>query len=132
MRALATGARAYLLESATDEDLRPAVRAVAAGKNCMTEDAIVAVQSEWNGWRTAMVRVGNLEDVHWAQPSGAPKPLIHAVVSCDRIRSGEIDHRCELTRPPHHLLVCVLKCHTAASVYEELSRRAAAVAPLRI
>jgi DNA-binding NarL/FixJ family response regulator len=32
MRALAAGARAYLLKSATDEDLMPAVRAVAAGK----------------------------------------------------------------------------------------------------
>ena len=32
MRALAVGARAYLLKSATDEDLIPAVRAVAAGK----------------------------------------------------------------------------------------------------
>jgi DNA-binding NarL/FixJ family response regulator len=32
MRALAAGARAYLLKSATDEDLIPAVRAVSAGK----------------------------------------------------------------------------------------------------
>jgi two-component system, NarL family, response regulator NreC len=32
MRALAAGARAYLLKSATDEDLMPAVRAVASGK----------------------------------------------------------------------------------------------------
>jgi two-component system response regulator NreC len=32
IRALAAGARAYLLKSATDEDLIPAVRAVAAGK----------------------------------------------------------------------------------------------------
>ena len=31
-RALAAGARAYLLKDATDEDLIPAVRAVAAGK----------------------------------------------------------------------------------------------------
>jgi len=32
IRALAAGARAYLLKSATDEDLLPAIRAVAAGK----------------------------------------------------------------------------------------------------
>jgi two-component system, NarL family, response regulator NreC len=32
IRALAAGARAYLLKSATDEDLLPAVRAVAGGK----------------------------------------------------------------------------------------------------
>jgi DNA-binding NarL/FixJ family response regulator len=33
MRSLAAGARAYLLKSATDEDLLPALRAVAAGKH---------------------------------------------------------------------------------------------------
>ena len=32
IRALASGARAYLLKDATDEDLRPALRAVAAGR----------------------------------------------------------------------------------------------------
>ena len=32
IRALAAGARAYLLKDATDEDLLPALRAVAAGK----------------------------------------------------------------------------------------------------
>jgi DNA-binding NarL/FixJ family response regulator len=32
LRALAAGARAYLLKNATDEDLLPAIRAVAAGK----------------------------------------------------------------------------------------------------
>jgi DNA-binding NarL/FixJ family response regulator len=32
LRALAAGARAYLLKDATDEDLLPAVRAVASGK----------------------------------------------------------------------------------------------------
>jgi DNA-binding NarL/FixJ family response regulator len=32
MRALGSGARAYLLKNATDEDLIPAIRAVAAGK----------------------------------------------------------------------------------------------------
>ena len=98
-------------------------------KTALTEDAIIAVQTEWNDWRTAMVRVGHLEDVHWAQPSGAPRPLIHAVVSCDRIHSGQIAHHCELTTPPHYLLVCVLKCHASPSVYEHLSRRADAVLP---
>jgi two-component system response regulator NreC len=32
LRALAAGARAYLLKDATDEDLLPAIRAIAAGK----------------------------------------------------------------------------------------------------
>jgi hypothetical protein len=45
MRALAAGARAYLLKSATDEDLIPAVRAVAAGKPCFSP-AVTAVLVE--------------------------------------------------------------------------------------
>jgi two-component system, NarL family, response regulator NreC len=45
MRALAAGARAYLLKSATDEDLIPAVRAVAAGKTYFSP-AVTAVLVE--------------------------------------------------------------------------------------
>jgi len=45
IRALAAGARAYLLKDATDEDLLPAVRAVAAGKPFFSP-AIAAVLVE--------------------------------------------------------------------------------------
>lgn len=45
MRALAAGARAYLLKSATDEDLIPAVRAVSAGKPYFSP-AVTAVMVE--------------------------------------------------------------------------------------
>ncbi|MEP6918111.1 MAG: response regulator transcription factor [Acidobacteriota bacterium] len=45
IRALAAGARAYLLKSATDEDLLPAVRAVAAGKRYFSV-AVTAVLVE--------------------------------------------------------------------------------------
>src|SRR5215471_18834961 len=45
LRSLAAGARAYLLKDATDEDLLPAVRAVAAGKPFFTP-AVSAVLVE--------------------------------------------------------------------------------------
>ena len=45
IRALAAGARAYLLKSATDEDLLPAVRAVASGKPYFSP-AVAAVMVE--------------------------------------------------------------------------------------
>jgi two-component system, NarL family, response regulator NreC len=45
IRALAAGARAYLLKSATDEDLLPAVRAVASGKPLFSP-AVTAVLVE--------------------------------------------------------------------------------------
>jgi hypothetical protein len=87
-------------------------------------DALAVVQREWNGWRTAMVRVSDLEHIHWSQPSGAPRPLLHAHVCCTDVVSGAIPHECHPTSPPHYLLVCLLKCHTSPGVFEELSRRA--------
>ena len=88
------------------------------------DDAVIAVQSEWNGWRTAMVRVSALDNLHWAQPAGAPRPLINAVVDCDRLPSGRIAHACDRTSAPHRLSVCILKSHTQAAVFQELARRA--------
>jgi hypothetical protein len=88
------------------------------------DQALVVVQREWNGWRTGMVQLADLEDVHWSQPTGAPRPLIHAYVCCNMITSGDIPHDCQPAGSPHKVLVCLLKCHTAPCVFEELSRRA--------
>jgi DNA-binding NarL/FixJ family response regulator len=49
LRALAAGARAYLLKSATDEDLLPAIRAVAAGKPFFSPAVTAAVVEEYMG-----------------------------------------------------------------------------------
>ena len=87
-------------------------------------EALVAVQREWDGWRTAHVRMRHLENVHWFQPLRAHRPLIHAHVRCTDVVAGHIPHDCDLTPPPHRLLVCVLKTHTAPDVYAELARRA--------
>ena len=87
-------------------------------------DTLIVVQREWSGWRTGMVPLGNLKEIRWFQPTGAPRPLIHAYVSCTDIHSGDLQHDCELTSAPHRLLVCVLKSHTAPSVFNELARRA--------
>ena len=84
---------------------------------------LVVVQDEWNGWRTAMVPLADLEDVRWLQPSGAPRPLIHAHVSCSKLHPGDLRHTCD-GAAPHAVLVCVLKSHTAPHVFEELARRA--------
>jgi hypothetical protein len=86
-------------------------------------EPLISIQREWNSWRTAQVRVSALESIHWHQPSGAPKPLLHGYVSCEEILAGEIEHECG-GRPRHRLLVCVLKSHTACSVYATLATRA--------
>ena len=88
------------------------------------DGAIVAVRREWNGWRTAMVPVTDLDNVHWFQPARAPRPLIHADVSCTKFLSGDPLQGCPLTPHPHYVRVCLLKCHTPPSVFEELARRA--------
>jgi hypothetical protein len=87
-------------------------------------DMLICVQREWDGWRTAEVRLGDLQNIHWHQPGRAPRPLLHGYISCASITAGEIPHDCERTAGPHRLLVCVLKRHSAPSVYAEIARRA--------
>ena len=88
------------------------------------QTALVVVQRAWSEWRTALVRVSDLEDVHWFRPAGAVRPLIHAYVWCDRVVSGRLSHDCTKSPCPHRVLVCLLKSHTTGCVFEELSRRA--------
>jgi hypothetical protein len=90
---------------------------------------LIVVQNEWNGWRTGWVRFADLEDVHWFQPLGAPRSLIHARIYCTSIVKGHLPHDCNTTTAPHRLMVCVLKCHTDPLVFDELSRSANALTP---
>jgi hypothetical protein len=87
-------------------------------------DTLVRVHREWDGWRSAEVRIGDLEDVHWFQPSGAPHTLVHAFVPCRAATNGDIPHECDRSSAPHRLLVCVLKRHTVPTVYAGLARMA--------
>ena len=88
------------------------------------QDVLVNVQGAWNGWRTAEVRLSGLEQIHWLQPSGAPRPLLHGYVSCNAMVSGNIPHECSDTPGPHRFLICVLKQHNTAALYAELAARA--------
>jgi hypothetical protein len=87
------------------------------------EEMLVCVQREWDGWQTAEVLLRDLQHIHWFRPNGAPRPLVHGYVSCSSITGGTLPHNCD-QQGPHTLLVCVLKCHIAPSVYEEVTRRA--------
>lgn len=86
------------------------------------DGALVTVQCEWNGWRSALVRAIDLEDLHWSQPAGAPRALLHARIRCDKVVSGALPHDCAPGMAAHDLLVCILKCRTAAAVYDALAR----------
>lgn len=94
------------------------------GRSVEHKETLIRVQSDWNAWRTAEVRLGDLQNIHWRQPRGAPSPLVHGHVSCSSIVSGDIPHRCTHADAPHRLLVCVLKRHTIPAAYTELTRRA--------
>src|SRR5262245_44761397 len=98
-------------------------------ENAMSIDVatLVPVRCAWNAWQTAEVRLGDLEGIHWYQPTGAPRPLVHAYVDCTKTR-GQIAHDHQTTPGPHRLLVCVLKRHAAPPAYSELVRLAASAA----
>ena len=89
-----------------------------------SDDMLIRVQSEWNGWRNAEVRLGGLRDVHWFQPTRAPHALVHGYILCSNIVIGDLPHDCDRRSAPHRLLVCILKSHTIATVYADLARRA--------
>jgi hypothetical protein len=86
--------------------------------------AQVVIQRDWRSWRTATVQMMDVEGVHWLQPKGAPRPLLHAYVCCTAIRSGDVPHDCQATPAPHRLLVCVLRRHVQADVFATLARSA--------
>ena len=90
----------------------------------LPDHVLIIVQPEWNGWHKAFVRLCDLQSIHWFQPRGAPKPLIHAYVLCTSVMEGDIPHECKRTAAPHQLLVCILKRHSTARVYAEIVRRA--------
>jgi hypothetical protein len=75
------------------------------------DDRLIRVESEWNGWRNAEVRLGDLRDVHWFQPTRAPHALVHGYIFC-RTSSPETFHDCDRRSAPLRLLVCILKRHT--------------------
>lgn len=91
------------------------------------ENMLIRVHWNWNGCRTAEVRLGDLQQLHWFQPPRAPRPILHGYIQCTRIVTGDIpDDECNRVDAAHRILVCVLKKHALPVPYMELARRAAA------
>lgn len=88
------------------------------------DDRLVRVQSKWNEWRNATIRLADIDDVHWFQPTQAPRALLHGYVSCAHLAAGDLPHMCEESSSPHRLRICILKRHTLPEVYRDLVRRA--------
>lgn len=90
------------------------------------DDRTIFVEQTWNGWRIAEIPVRNLHEVHWRQPAGAPRALLHGYISCGDIAADVFAHDCDRGSAPHRLLVCVLKKHCAPSTYASVAERAGA------
>lgn len=84
----------------------------------------VTVQCAWDGWQTATVQASDLEQLHWRQPEGAPRPLVHGYVKCTQLLAGTIAHACNQASRPHRVLVCVLKSRTLPLTFAQLARLA--------
>jgi hypothetical protein len=83
----------------------------------------VSVTSNRTDWRAANARLGDLRDVHWHQPMGAPHPVLHAYVSCADV-SGDLLHHCDASSAPHVVRVCILKSRNTPGVYAALAQKA--------
>jgi len=87
------------------------------------DGTLIRVLAEWNGWRTAEVRLRDFLSVHWLQPGQAPQPLLHGTIACTNVVTGDIPHNCERASAPHRLLVCILERHNIPAAFAELARR---------
>jgi hypothetical protein len=107
---------------------RSAVGPVADSSTDQTHPAasVVVVHRNWSDWRTETVTLADLEDIHWWQPPGAPRPLLHAYVWCHRVCSRKPLHDCNPLSAPHRLRLCILKAHVLPDTFDELMGRAVA------
>ena len=85
----------------------------------------IRVHDRWDGWRTAEIRLKDIQEVHWFQPNGAPRPFLHGFVLCSDVVNGNLLHECRDDSRPHRLHVCILKSHAVTSAFVQLSRTAA-------
>lgn len=87
------------------------------------DDCMILVSATWNDWHSAEARLGDLDDVHWQQPEGAPRVMVCAYVSCASIH-GDLSHHCDRVSAPHRVPVCILRSRNIPAAYEEAARRA--------
>lgn len=95
-------------------------------------ETVVRVRSGWDSWQAADIGIDSLRGVHWRQPLGAPRPIIHASVDCTDTLARALPHDCSRADGAHRVLVCVLKHDCIGPVYRELAAMADAArrAPL--
>jgi hypothetical protein len=78
------------------------------------EDAIIEVRQQWNDWRIATYRLGDISELRWGWRGGGlkwrtPQPFVHGYVMCNGMIGGELAHSCPHGAAPHRLKVCLTK-----------------------
>ncbi len=89
----------------------------------MNDTSLVPVQREWHGWQTTEVPLGDLHEIHWLRPSGAPRAIVHAYVPVNKLGSATQDQTSQHVLGERQL-VCILKSQAPATVYAHLASRA--------
>lgn len=95
----------------------------------LSAETKVRVRRQWNDWQIIDVPLAALRDFHWRDTSGgvmarSPRPFLHARMWCTEIRDREFPHSCTHGRPPHEILVCIVKKDNPKAVVAELERQA--------
>jgi len=80
------------------------------------DKALVMVRPDRDPSRSFLVRVADLQDVHWVEPPRGPRRLLHAYLR----PSGNASPGSRYER----VKVCVVEWHTPRFAFAELSRRA--------
>jgi hypothetical protein len=99
-----------------------------------TEETVV-VRRQWNHWMHGTVRLNDIDHPHWDDYSGgfqarAPRPFIHAYISCNAFVSGEVGHSCAHGAGPHRIKVCIVKKDNTPGIFWKIKMTADKVAGL--
>lgn len=94
----------------------------------MTEQVYIWVRRQWNDYRKAKYKLGDISNVHWDNISGgvyarAPQYFLHGYVWCNEMLEGELAHSGIHGDCSHNIKVCIVKKDNAPEVYARLTRK---------
>ena len=80
----------------------------------LSPETIVRVRRHWNCRRIGDVRLGDVDDLHWARTSGgighrSPFVMMYGYILCDRLVAGTLAHSCVHGEGPHRIKIVVVK-----------------------
>lgn len=94
-----------------------------------TPERYIWVRRQWNDWRSAKVRLSDVDNPHWDDISGgvntrSPRPFIHGYVWCNAFIEGDVAHSCTHDEGPHRIKVCVVQKDNGQAAFRHLKELA--------